>query len=62
MTKFPSEHSRGGRLVAAMRRISKVIDDLALRDLPLQGGPFTWNGGLNGQTMSRLDRFLAFED
>ncbi|KAL6350404.1 hypothetical protein AAG906_004355 [Vitis piasezkii] len=37
VTRFPSEHSRGGRLVAAMRRFSKVIDDLALRDLPLQG-------------------------
>ena len=62
MTRLPSEHSRGGRLVAAMRGFSKVIDDLPLRDLPLQGGPFTWNGGLNGQTMSRLDRFLVFED
>ena len=41
MTRFPSEHSKGGRLVAAMRRFSKVIDDLALRDLPLQRGPFT---------------------
>ncbi|RVW75378.1 Transposon TX1 uncharacterized 149 kDa protein [Vitis vinifera] len=62
VTRLPSEHSRGGRLVAAMRGFSKVIDDLPLRDLPLQGGPFTWNGGLNGQTMSRLDRFLVFED
>ena len=37
MSRFPSERSRGGRLAAAMRRFSKVIDDLALRDLPLQG-------------------------
>ena len=46
----------------ALRRFLKVIDELALRDLLLQGGSFTWNGGLNGQTMSRLDRFLVFED
>ena len=45
-----------------MRRFSEVIDELALRDLPLQGGPFTWNGGLNGQSMSRLDRFLVLKD
>ena len=45
-----------------MRRFSKVIDKLALRDLPLQGGLFTYNGGLNGQSVSRLDRFLVFED
>ena len=62
VSRFPSERSRGGRLSAAMRRFSEVIDDLALRDLPLQRGLFTWNGGLNGQTMSRLDRFLVSED
>ena len=47
---------------SSMRRFSEVIDDLDLRDLPLQGGPFTWSGGLNSQTMSRLDRFLGTED
>ncbi|RVW30550.1 hypothetical protein CK203_097801 [Vitis vinifera] len=62
VTRFPSERSRGGRLAAAMRRFLEVDDELTLRDLPLHGGPFTWNGGLNGQTMSRLDRFLVFED
>ncbi|RVW41575.1 putative ribonuclease H protein [Vitis vinifera] len=45
-----------------MRRFSEVIDDLDLRDLPLQGGPFTWSGGLNSQAMSKLDRFLVLED
>ncbi|RVW57807.1 hypothetical protein CK203_113382 [Vitis vinifera] len=60
--RFPSERSREGRISASMRRFSEVIDELALRDLPLQGGPFTWNGGLNGQSMSRLDRFLVLKD
>ena len=49
MIKFPSEHSRGGRLSSAMRRFSEVIEDLELRDLPLQGGLFTWSGGSNDQ-------------
>ena len=45
-----------------MRRFLEVIDELALRDLPFQGGPFTWSGGLNGQSRSRVDRFLISED
>ncbi|RVW45209.1 hypothetical protein CK203_067527 [Vitis vinifera] len=59
---FPSERSREGRLSGSMRRFSEVLDELALRDLPLQGGPYTWSGGLNGQSRSRLDRFLISED
>ena len=35
-----------------------MIDDLDLKDLPIQGGRFTWSGGLNSQRMARLDRFL----
>ena len=38
--KFPSEHTREGRMSASMRRFSEVIDELALRDLPLQGRAF----------------------
>ncbi|RVW76004.1 hypothetical protein CK203_052807 [Vitis vinifera] len=38
--KFPSERSRVGRLSGPMRRFSEVLDELALRDMPLQGrGP-----------------------
>ncbi|RVW89948.1 hypothetical protein CK203_036517 [Vitis vinifera] len=62
MKRFPSERSRVGRLSGSMRRFSEVLDELALRDLPLQGGPYTWSGGLNGQSRSRLDRFLISED
>ena len=62
MIGFPSERSREGRITGSMRRFSEVIDELALRDLPLQGGPFTWSGGLNGQSRSRLDRFLISKD
>ena len=42
-----------------MRRFAHIIDDLGLVDLPLQGGAFTWSGGLNNQSWARLDRFLV---
>ena len=58
VVRFPGESSRGGRLSASMRRFSEIMEDLELRDLPLQGGSFTWKGGLNNQSHSRLDRFL----
>lgn len=38
VTRFPSECSRGGRIALAMRKFSKLIDELDLRDLSLQGG------------------------
>ena len=62
MIRFPSERSKGGHLSLAMRRFSEVIEDLELRDLPLQGGLFTWSGGLNNCYKSRIDRFLISKD
>ena len=59
---FPNGRSRGGRLSNSMRRFSDIVNDLDLRDLPLQGGPYTWRGGLNCSSMSRLDRFLVTAD
>ena len=62
MTRFLCEGNRKERMSSAMRRFSKVVDELNLRDLLLQGGPFTWSGDLNGRSMSRLDNFLVTED
>ena len=45
-----------------MRRFSEVVEELDLRDLPLQGGSFTWSGGLNNRSKSRIDRFLISEE
>ncbi|KAL6323907.1 hypothetical protein AAG906_005904 [Vitis piasezkii] len=59
LVRFPEERSRGGGLTASMRRFSKVLEELELRDYPLRGGPFTWRGGLNNQVQFRLDRFLV---
>ena len=45
-----------------MGRFSEVFGALKLRNLPLHGGIFTWSGGLNNETRSRLDRFLISDD
>ena len=36
--RFPSERSREGRMFRTMRRFSEAIDELTLRDLPIQWG------------------------
>ena len=59
MILYQFERSRNGRITSTMRRFAQIIDDLGLIDLPLQGGSFTWSGGLNNQSWARLDRFLA---
>ncbi|KAL6345756.1 hypothetical protein AAG906_017501 [Vitis piasezkii] len=48
MIRFPNERRRRGRVSPSMRRFSEVIDDLDLRDLPLQGARY-WSEGLNSQ-------------
>ncbi|WKA08526.1 hypothetical protein VitviT2T_026242 [Vitis vinifera] len=62
MIRYPEERSRGGELSASMKRFTEVVEDLELRDYPLQGGLFTWRGGLNNQSQSRLDRFLVTDE
>ena len=47
MVLSPNERNKEGRFSHSMRRFSEVMNELGLRDLPLQGGPFTWRGGLN---------------
>ncbi|RVW26986.1 putative ribonuclease H protein [Vitis vinifera] len=56
---YQAKRSRNGRITSDMRRFAQIIDDLGLVDVPLQGGSFTWSGGLNNQSWARLDRFLA---
>ena len=58
----PNERSKGGRISNTMRRFFDILNDLGLRDLPLQGGPYTWRGGHNGRLMFCLDRFLVSVD
>ena len=56
------ESIKGGRVTSTMHRFAEVIDDLGMRDMPLQGGPFTWSGGINDPAMSKIDRFLVSRD
>ncbi|KAL6318412.1 hypothetical protein AAG906_041175 [Vitis piasezkii] len=59
LVRFPRERSRGGQLQVDIRRFSKVINDLELRDLLLQGG-----GGLrSGLSPFRFEiMWLKVED
>ena len=41
MVLSPNERNLVGRLSHSMRRFNEVLNELGLRDLPLQGGPFT---------------------
>ena len=58
----PSERARGGQYTPPMKRFAEIVNELGLRDLPLQGGLYTWSGGRNGRSKSRLDRFLVSSD
>ena len=62
ITRFPNERNREGRIIGSMRRFSQVIDDLELKDFPVQGGQFTWKGGLHNCKITKLDRFLVSEE
>ena len=62
MIRFPIERRRGGKILSSMRKFSEVIEDLGLRDILLQRGPFTWRGGRNNGFMPRLDHFLFSDD
>ena len=62
MVRLPSERRNCLNFSSAMRRFSEVIDELKFRDLPLAGGSYTWCGGLNNRSGSRLDHFLISED
>ena len=59
ITLYQQERSSQRRISSAMRSFAETVEDLELVDLPLQGGEFTWNGGLNNQAWARLDRFLV---
>ena len=60
--RFPTERYRERRIMSFMRRFSHIMDELDLKDLPLQGGMYTRKGGLNNQRMARLDRYLITDD
>ena len=48
--------------MGSMRCFSQVINDLEMKDIPVQGVQFTWKGRLNNCRVARLDRFIVYED
>jgi hypothetical protein len=47
---------------AMMGRFRRVLDDLALKEIPLIGRKFTWSSGGDSPTLSRLDRVFSTSD
>ena len=62
MVLSPNERNMVGRMSYPMRCFAEVLNELGIRDIPLQVRPFTWRGGYNNHSMSRLDRFLITID
>ena len=60
VTRFPDERNKEGRILSSMRRFSQVIEELELKDLPLQGGPYTWKGGLNSQKDGKIGQISSY--
>ena len=60
--RFQGERYKEGRWTGVMRRFFQIIDELELKDLPHQGGVYTWIGGPGNQRMARLDIFLITND
>ena len=62
MVRFLSKTRNCPRISSNMRPFSHIIEDLNLRDLTVDGGPFTWCSGQNFQSSLRLDHFLVLDD
>ena len=46
---FPEDRNREGRITGPMRKFSLIVDELELKDLPLQGGSFHVEGRVEQQ-------------
>ena len=44
---YPEERFKEGRIDNSMRRFSDILNDMGLRDLPVQGGGGGGGGGLH---------------
>uniref|UniRef100_A0A2N9HVH9 Elongation factor P C-terminal domain-containing protein n=1 Tax=Fagus sylvatica TaxID=28930 RepID=A0A2N9HVH9_FAGSY len=60
--RFPSERLGASHFTSSMHAFSDFITSCRLRDLPLEGGLFTWSNNRENAVMSRIDRFLLSED
>eukprot|EP00268_Persea_americana_P016540 TRINITY_DN17840_c0_g1_i1.p1 TRINITY_DN17840_c0_g1~~TRINITY_DN17840_c0_g1_i1.p1 ORF type:complete len:127 (+),score=12.08 TRINITY_DN17840_c0_g1_i1:428-808(+) len=63
ITRFPSDKSGAGRILADMESFSDWINSHYLVDLqPGRGAKFTWSNHQSPPTLSRLDKFLVTGD
>ena len=60
---YKAEDKKNGRLHRRMMgRFRRLINDLELQDLCLQGRLFTWSSERDSPTLERLDRVLVSDD
>ena len=62
VVRFPIERRGCLRMSVTMRHFCEVIDELGIKDHTLSSSEYTWCGGLNNSSASRLDRFLVSDD
>uniref|UniRef100_A0A2N9GE37 Reverse transcriptase domain-containing protein n=1 Tax=Fagus sylvatica TaxID=28930 RepID=A0A2N9GE37_FAGSY len=60
--QFPTERLGADQFTPAMNGFSEFIFSLGLRDIPLEGGRYTWSNNHETAAMSRIDRFLYSSD
>ena len=60
--RFPSERLGSMHFTPAMHGFSDFIFSCGLRDIPLEGGLFTWSNNRVNEAMSRIDRFLYSDE
>jgi endonuclease/exonuclease/phosphatase family metal-dependent hydrolase len=60
--RFPSERLGSMHFTPAMHGFSDFISSCGLRDIPLEGGLFTWSNNRVNVAMSRIDRFLYSDE
>lgn len=46
----------------SMKLFNLFIENVGLRDIPLQNGRFTWSCNREASTLSHIDRFLVFDE
>jgi endonuclease/exonuclease/phosphatase family metal-dependent hydrolase len=56
--RFPSERLGSTHFTPSMHGFSDFISSCGLRDIPMEGGLYTWSNNRANVAMSRIDRFL----
>jgi hypothetical protein len=60
--KFPSERLGATHFTSSMHAFSDFISSYGLRDIPMEGGLFTWSNNREDAGMSRIDWVLFLDE